>query len=95
MKDDHTSWLSRLDQVKARAALTTDKQLANHLGISPQFLSNVKKGIPFSPQLKVRIMDRLGYQLGRDALLMLLPSDVANLIREIDQQRSIRNADKD
>jgi len=86
MQNDHDIWLIRLSEVKARTALTTDKQLATHLEVSPQFLSNVQKGIPFSPQLKVRIMEKLGYKFSRDDLLMLLPSNIADMIRNIDSK---------
>lgn len=88
---ENAPWVERIDQLKERVGHSSDMQLAADLLISRQFLSDIRSGkSPIPVGLKFKIADRLGYEMTRDALLELLPDQVANAIRKKDHQRSQR-----
>ncbi|WP_018079175.1 hypothetical protein [Thiobacillus denitrificans] len=61
--------------------------LADRLGVKKQQLSLAKNGGACPPMLKFKIMDMKGYTMTREALLELLPAEVAAVIREKDNDR--------
>lgn len=67
---------------------TTLTALAAKLGVTKQQLSAIKEGrASCPPMLKFKILDMKGYAMTRETLLELLPADVANVIREKDNER--------
>lgn len=61
--------------------------LADRLGVKKQQLSLAKNGGACPTMLKFKIMDMKGYTMTREALLDLLPTEVAAMIREKDNDR--------
>ena len=59
------------------------RQLAIEIGIGNVYLSEVARGAkPASPMLKLRILRSLGRRIGKEELIMLLPEDVAEEVRQ-------------
>lgn len=82
MNDDF--FLERLKELQVERELN-DSKTAILLGISRQFLSSVKLGDrPMPAMVRFNLLDFLGYTWTRDNLLLLLPDDVAELIRAKD-----------
>lgn len=91
-------WQKAINQLAEDRKISI-RQLAADLGVSQQFLNDVARGSkPASPMLKLKVLDRLGYDLTRDTLLLIFPDDIAQAIREHDvargQKRSTKKADK-
>lgn len=81
-------WIDRLDELKHRLQLRTEAQLAAELGVSAVVLAQARMGKqPLPLKGKVRLLDRLGYEMTRDIVLELLPEEVRNQIKEIDVRR--------
>lgn len=72
------------------------RQLAADFGMNHTFIQDVANGKrPASPILKLRIIDRKGYDLGRDEILeLLLSTDVAEEFLKWDKQRSKKRVEK-
>lgn len=85
----HENFLGSLEELKQRRSLN-DSQVAKLLGITRQFLFDVKSGkAKPSAKLLFRLYDALGYAWTRDAILeLLLPDEIAESIRQKDNARS-------
>lgn len=58
------------------------RQLAQEIDINHVFVSEVARGgRPASPKLKLRLLKIAGVEIDRDALVTLLPDEVAEEIR--------------
>lgn len=44
--------------------------------------------------LKFKVLDRLGYDLTRDTLLLIFPDDIADAIRTVDIERGKKRAER-
>lgn len=83
----HETWINRLNQVRERLGFTSERQLATFLGCSHQYLSNVRKGLPISPLTRLKLLDALGLELTREALIEVLPEEVADHLATIEERR--------
>lgn len=80
-------WNARLDLLKTKMGWT-DVAVARRLEMTPAMLGHVRAGRRLLPTAaKFRLLDALGYQMTRDLLLRLLPSDVGEAIRDADNLR--------
>lgn len=68
--------------------------LADRLGVTKQQLSQANTGGEPSPTLKYKILDMKGYTMTRETILDLLPAQLADTIRNKDNER-ISTADDD
>jgi transcriptional regulator with XRE-family HTH domain len=76
-------WVEKFDELKKKLGLSSDAALARALGVTPQYLSDVRKGgKPASPLLKFRVLDKLAHTWTEAAALDLLPDEVRALVRE-------------
>ena len=74
-------WVERIDALKQQLGLTSDAALARRLGVTPQYLSDVRKGgKPASPLLKFRILDLSAYVWTEDTVLDLLPEELKDAV---------------
>ncbi len=70
-------WVARLDDLKRKFGVRTDRALAKALSIPPSTISEVRAGNnSLSTVAKVRILDHLTYKAAVDLLLDLLPRRV-------------------
>lgn len=71
----------------------SQRDLAAEVGMSPTYIGDVLAGKPASPTLKMRILDKRGYDLASAAVLrMLLPKDVAEELVTRERQRASDSA---
>lgn len=71
------------------------REFAKLVDMSPTFISDVMKGKPASPMLKLHVLDMRGYDLASQAVLkMLLSKEVAEKLveKERDRGRSLVEA---
>lgn len=86
-------WPEKINELAAERRCSI-RQLAADLGVSQQFLSEVVRGVkPASPMLKIKVLDRFGYDLTRDILIDIFPNDIAEQIRKVDIERGIKRAE--
>jgi hypothetical protein len=72
------TWNARLDQVRKQTGLSSDAQVALLLNTTQPTISRARSGDRDLPwQTKLRVMDLLGYQWAREAILSLLPDQTA------------------
>lgn len=63
------------------------RQLAQLVDINHVFISEVARGTrPASPKMKLRLLKLAGVRIDRDALLALLPDELAAEIRQDDRK---------
>lgn len=85
-------WVNDIIALKDERGLS-DTEFAAELGISQPFLSAVlNRKKPVSWPLKVAIWSRKNYDLSRDTLLNLLPTELASELKEIDRKRGKKRA---
>lgn len=85
-------WIQQLDKLK-ESRQYTDTELAAALGISKGFLSDVRSGRrPMPTAVKLAIIDRLGYDLTRDVIISVLPTDMQQKIMDIEISRGKKAA---
>jgi DNA-binding Xre family transcriptional regulator len=88
------NWMEQLDKLKAQRQYT-DTELSGQLGISKTFLADLRAGRrPFPPAVRFAILDMLGYDMTRDALLLLLPTELSDKIKASDVKRGKNRAAK-
>ena len=81
-------WRDLLDRLKNRLDLN-EVQLAAQLGLSPSMLAQVRTSTrPLPGMARIRLLDKLGYALGRDAILPLLPESTHRAILVADNGRA-------
>ena len=77
------NWVELLEELKQKLGVRSDAALARHLGFTPQFVSDVRRGgKPASPLLKYRVLDLLLPQWTASAALSLLDQEVRVLVLE-------------
>jgi hypothetical protein len=78
----------RLEAIKQRRGLSSDKALAHLLGFTAQYLSDVRRGgKPPSQRFKFMVLDQDERLWTRERLLLLLEEGVASLVLQGDAQR--------
>ena len=83
-------WIKELDLLKEKRQLN-DTDLATLLGVSKTYISDIRAGRrPMPLTLKVKIWDKLQYDMTRDRILMILPGEVCQIIRQADIERGKR-----
>jgi transcriptional regulator with XRE-family HTH domain len=76
------NWIEKLDEVKQKLGYPSDAALARALGVTRQYLSDVRRGgKPPSPLLKFRILDKLAYAWTEGTALDLLSDDVREAVK--------------
>lgn len=76
-------WIEKLDELKLKLELGSDAGLARALEVTPQYLSDVRRGgKPPSPLLKFRVLDKLLQSWTESAALDLLPDEVRELVKD-------------
>ena len=87
-------WIEKLDELKQKLDFPSDAALARALGVTPQYLSDVRRGgKPPSPLLKFRVLDKLAYAWTEAAALDLLPDEVRALVK--DKLRLVQGANEE
>ena len=75
------NWLEMLDQMKESLGLRSDAAMARRLGVTPQYLSDVRRGAKQpSAMLKFRILDKMDFAWTDDTVLELLPEELRDLV---------------
>jgi transcriptional regulator with XRE-family HTH domain len=80
-------WIEKIKEVANNRGWTI-KQLAGDLGVSQQFLNDVVNGKkPIPPMLKIKILDRLSYEITNELIIDILPEGAADALRELIKKR--------
>jgi len=88
-------WNQALDTLKDKMNLTTDVELSSWLGMSKQMINQIRKGQRKPPpHLVFTIIDKTGYAISRDLLFSLLPDQLSEGLRKIDNDRTKKKAQK-
>ena len=91
--DESEWWLERMDELKARLGLT-DVGLGRQLDITGVMVGHVRGGRSALPTTaRIRLLDKLGYTITREALLLLLPEAQRELVRAADNHRAAEAKD--
>jgi len=82
------NWIEKVREIAVKRKWTI-KQLAGDLGVSQQFLNDVVNGKkPVPPMLKIKILDRLSYEITNELIIDILPEAAAEALRGvIEKQR--------
>ena len=84
-------WIDKLDELKARLGVSSDAALARVLEVTPQYLSDVRRGgKPPSPLLKFKVLDKLAYSWTEDTVLDLLPDELRIMVKQ--KLRSVQSS---
>lgn len=76
-------WNARLNEVRSGCTPETDVQLSFIIRVSPAMISQIRTGrreVPFD--LKVKLLESLGYVFDHDLLIRLLPWEHRRVILE-------------
>ena len=83
-------WNARLNELRNGCDPQTDVQLSFAIRISPAMISQIRTGRRDPPfELKIKILEELGYIFDHDLLIRMLPSDHRKAI--IATMRKTRN----
>lgn len=75
-------WIKRVDQLKEKHDLKSDRQAAKYLNISQQALNKIRRGEnEMGVATKLRLLDQLGFTNLRDAILEILPDETGEQIK--------------
>ena len=92
---DDGFWVARIEQIKEKMDVNSDYELARALSISPTMLSNQRAGKDgLSSVAKIKILDKLGYAVARDALVSLLPPRIRKKFVDFDNLRFVGSGNK-
>lgn len=76
-------WNARLNDMRSRCDPQTDVQLSFAIRISPAMISQIRSGRREPPfDLKVKLLEALGYVLDHDLLIRLLPMDHRRIVMD-------------
>ncbi len=76
-------WNARLNELRSRCDPQTDVQLSFAIRISPAMISQIRTGRREPPfDLKVKLLESLGYVLDQDLLIRLLPMDHRRVVTD-------------
>lgn len=84
----HDFWNLKLDALKASSGLLKEIELADRIKVNPALLTHVRAGrrkLPIAAKLK--LLDRLGYNLTRNLVLRALPEESMKTLIAIDNAR--------
>lgn len=71
-----SKWNERLDKIKEKWDLPSDRALAKVMGISQAAIQKIRKGKNEPSALtKLMIMDRLGFTAAREMLTEIMPAE--------------------
>lgn len=89
-------WNKALDDLRERMGLESDAELARFLTMSRQMIHQIRAG-DRKPPAKVifMILDKAGYAVTRDMLLALLPDEIAEGLKERDNNRTKKKVTND
>jgi hypothetical protein len=69
-------WNHRFNELRDRCDPQTDVQLSFLIRISPAMISQIRTGRREPPfEIKIKILEELGYAFDHDLLIRMLPSD--------------------
>ena len=88
-------WPVLVRQLMEKFGLLNDKDLAKMLGVSAAQISNWRGGRnDLGPMSKLVVLDKLGYDYARQALLAIAPQDRAEKIKKADVERGLKRLAK-
>ncbi len=82
-------WNERLDKIKEKWDLPSDRALAKVMGISQAAIQKIRTGKNEPSALtKLMIMDRLGFTAAREMLTEIMPEEQRKKFLKITKQRN-------